>query len=150
MRQIPVGDGSVALVDDEDYPLLARHTWHASVLGGHVYATRNVTKNPRATEAMHRLVLGPAPDRWHVADHINGDTLDNRKSNLRWVSKRGNALNSKRHRDGSVIGIDRVQATGKWRARIHDFGKSQHLGNFDSIEEAINARRFAEQKRKQT
>ena len=85
MKEIQLTQGKVALVDDEDYEYLNQWKWYANEWkGGKLYAVRNVRKNKQyiGYESMHRL-LSSNKDKKLVTDHINGNTLDNRKSNLR-------------------------------------------------------------------
>lgn len=83
-----------ALVDDEDSDVL-RWQWSAHhCQRGTLYARRLVRRKP---VYLHRVVLeriGPPPTPAHVyCDHINGDGLDNRRRNLRWVTASENARN---------------------------------------------------------
>jgi len=135
---VVVGEG-FAMVDDEDYPILSRHTWHASTQGATTYAHRNVTKNPRAVESMHRMVMGSPAHSWMVIDHIDGCGLNNCKANLRFVSKSGNALNQARHRAYDDVGIRCVD--GKWIARIAIERKYRHVGTFETKDEAVAAKK---------
>jgi hypothetical protein len=93
------------LVDADEYEYAAQwqwNVWHAG-LGRHdswmKYAKRN-TGERRDTVRMHRdlhIRSNPPPsDKFlaeHVVDHLNGQTLDNRKVNRKWVTKRENAIN---------------------------------------------------------
>ena len=137
--QIPVGD-LWALVDPEDAPLLLRHRWHVSKMGGSIYAHRNISKTPRATESMHRMIMGAPAHRWLVIDHIDGNGLNNTKANLRFTTKVGNGLNRK-----ADAGVRRTKA-GRWTARVAHTGNYQHLGTFDTREEALAVRNAAVQK----
>lgn len=83
--------GLVALVDDEDFEELAQHNWYASHSAkiDKYYAQRHIpigNKDQRSVR-MHRLITGAG----HVDKvvHLNGNTLDNRKENLKvvWTSK---------------------------------------------------------------
>lgn len=79
-------------------------------------------------------------------DHINGDKLDNRISNLREVTHVENARNMSigaRNKSG-VIGVHRHKLTGKWSAQIRAFGKTIGLGLYEKKENAIIARKAAE------
>lgn len=100
---------------------------------------------------LHVFVMGKAPDGM-VIDHINGDRLDNRRSNLRCVTDQVNQINRKslnaNNRSGfrGVSYIDRKSARGKpWRASITVDGKHIHLGVFATAEEAARSRRAAEE-----
>lgn len=77
-------------------------------------------------------------------DHINGDGLDNRISNLRPASSRQNKLNQ-RLRSDSTTSVKGVSPIGrKFRATARVGGKQLHLGRFSTISEAAAARRTAE------
>lgn len=98
----------------------------------------------------HRLawlfVYGQFPNA--QIDHINGDSIDNRICNLRDATCRENSRNRKissRNKSG-VVGVTWCDQTSKWRAMIHNNGKNQCLGRFDSLDEAAMARITAEYK----
>ena len=78
----------------------------------------------------------------HV-DHINGDKLDNQKSNLRIVTHRENMQNMKCHRDGKLVGTCRDRSRrytpNPWRASIHINGKRVSLGYFPTEQLAHEA-----------
>jgi len=92
------------LVDAVDYAWLSENTWNVWHAGNGrgdrwmLYAKRNVGPS-RSTVRAHREIMCAAdPGRddaflaAHVVDHINGQTLDNRRCNLRWATKRDNAI----------------------------------------------------------
>lgn len=78
-------------------------------------------------------------------DHINGDRSDNRKCNLREVSRLENALNKAKPRNSTTghVGVHKV-AEGVWRSHICIGNKTKHLGRFKNIADAIAARKAAE------
>lgn len=144
MKRIPLTKGYEALVDDADYETLLRHRWSATVSKpGYVYA---VTRIEGKSVRMHRLLMGAGARE--VVDHVNHNTLDNRRSNLRIVSQRQNTYNARPQR-GSASKYKGVHAsTDKWVARIKDpaSGKCLHLGRFDSEIEAAMAYNHAAQR----
>jgi hypothetical protein len=89
------------LVDAEDHAWLSETIWNVS-WGSRTpwqkYAKRNVGPD-RATLRMHREIMVKADPRsqrfmsTHHVDHINGQTLDNRRANLRWATQKQNAAN---------------------------------------------------------
>lgn len=80
-----------------------------------------------------------------IVDHINGNTLDNRKENLRNCSYFINSCNNKRNTSGRA-GVYWDKQAGKWNPKIRYNGKNLHLGYYSSKEEAIEVRRQAELK----
>lgn len=89
----------------------------------------------------HRLawlyVYGTFPT--NDIDHINGNTIDNRISNLRDVETAINCQNRRQARSGSksgVLGVGWHKRVGKWSAQIRISGRSKHLGYFDTPEQA--------------
>jgi hypothetical protein len=138
MREIPLTQGKVALVDEDDYPRLAILKWHASCRvgrDGHElwYARRCVSRGTPGSrlEYMHCAVLGK-----RGLDHINGDGLDNRRCNLRPASAGQN--NAHRRKCGTRssrfkgVSWDR----GAWRAAIQPQG---YIGRFTSEADAARA-----------
>ena len=87
-KRIPLTRDVSAIVDIEDYERLSKYKWHATICDKRTIATR-WTKD--ATILMHREILG-FPDSESI-DHANGNSLDNRKSNLRPCSHAQNTWN---------------------------------------------------------
>ncbi len=133
-KEIELTKGQVALVDDDLYPELSQYKWHAAkVAKGHFYAARNglLTHNQK-TMYMHRLVIKAMPGE-HV-DHINGNGLDNRRSNLRVCTRSQNLANSGPRKDHNKGVFSRP--SGKWGALITVMNKQHYLGQFSTEDEA--------------
>lgn len=96
-KQIRLAQGFSTLVDDEDYDWLNQWKWHAMVLreGNLIYASRAVrgADGKQHPLMMHRFILNP-PKGVEV-DHMNGNALDNRRSNIRLASRAENLRNRK-------------------------------------------------------
>jgi hypothetical protein len=136
MREIQLTKGYCALVDDEDYEELMKYRWKANVRGEHhVYASRSVIVGGRkgkwTTIMMHRFVTHADPGL--VVDHINGNTLDNRKENLRVCEQRFNAMNRRSHSEKTsrFKGVFLDKKSGRWIAGIRYNRAHRHLGYFD-------------------
>ena len=87
----------------------------------------------------HRFVMDVHGEEYsinRVIDHINGDTLDNRKSNLRICSQKNNMTNIKKN--GKIVGVN--PRDGKFLAKLMNNYKYYNLGCFDTYEEAVLAR----------
>lgn len=94
-KEIICSDGDKILVDDEDYPVISRHKWHYSSNGkkNRFYAVARVNVSEKAavrTVAMHNMILGFAFN----VDHIDGDTHNNTKANLRPATYQENGWNT--------------------------------------------------------
>lgn len=87
---------------------------------------------------MHRLILS-APKNLEV-DHKNGNTLDNRRSNLRLCTRSQNAANIPTNRAKSGLrGVYFSKQKNKWKATITEGGREKHLGYFLDKESAARA-----------
>ncbi len=136
MNVIPVYGGLITLVDDEDFEMLSRYTWH---LHRRYVETliRPVPRGKQVALVMHRLLLQP-PAGMEV-DHINGNTLDNRRANLRICTHAENCRN-RRQRSDNRSGLKGVSPyPGGYRATIFVDGRNIHLGCFTDLEEAARA-----------
>jgi hypothetical protein len=137
MKEIPLTQRKVALVDDEDYLELSKHKWHAQKDGKTFYASRSSpTDSPgkRRTLLMHTVIMGAAENL--ETDHINGDGLDNRKENLRIVTKRGNQQNRHQAKTSRFPGVRWHKIAKKWATEIQIKKRKHHLGLYDDEETA--------------
>lgn len=132
LAYIPLTKGYVAVIDAADLPLVAHLNW--SVINVRLGQPR--ARSGRDCLFMHRLIACPGPGQ--VVDHANGDTLDNRRANLRVCSYSQNSANSRRptHNKSGIKGVGWMKSERKWRARIQVEGKDMHLGFFETKEEA--------------
>jgi hypothetical protein len=135
-REIPLTRGLVALVDASDYEYVAQFRWWAkwSPRTQSFYASGRM-RGHRRVFTMHRLVLNAPLDRF--VDHINHDTLDNRRGNLRLVTNQQNVKNARPWRKGTsrYKGVSWDAGHKKWVAQIDwrdPDGKRRHarLGRF--------------------
>lgn len=141
MREIPLTQGYVALVDDEDYEEVSRHRWYVRLNKHHNYASRKIKVGGKWVEIhMHRVLLN-AQDGLLV-DHVDGDGLNNVRGNLRLATISGNNHNSRVRKDNTsgYKGVHWNTQTSKWRAEIRISGKAKFLGYFDDPTEAALVR----------
>jgi hypothetical protein len=137
-RGIPLRarDGTIrafAMVDADDYKRLVRHRW--CLKGG--YAARWVGgRGNRRCERMHRVVA--AGDDPRQVDHINRDRLDNRRSNLRLVTRAQQQQNlpSQRGVTSRHRGVSWSKERQRWVASAGVGGRVYHLGRYRSEDEA--------------
>lgn len=139
MKEIPISGGYVALVDEGDYDRITSvGAWMASPRPGHTtYAARSARKDGRWTTVfMHSLITG-----WRLVDHVNGNGLDNRRSNLRPATPSQNQANRSTRRDSSsgFKGVYWYTDRQLWRARITANRKVRSLGYFRTAEAAARA-----------
>lgn len=138
----PTHSGVFTQIDAEDLAkvISIRQRWlyHDSApgetWGKYVVASDRKTK-------LHRLIAG-ASGPWQT-DHINGDTLDNRKSNLKIVTAAQNAKNQKRRKTNTSGHTGVYAAKGGFIAEIQADGVKHHLGLFETAYEASIAYRAA-------
>lgn len=125
------------IIDLEDVDKCKKYKWCLKDDNKYVINTTSVGY-------IHRFIMDCPKDM--TVDHINGNKLDNRKSNLRICTMQENNFNNKIYTTNNTgyPGVDWYKKTGKWRARIQVNGKNIHLGLFDNIEDAINVRKQAE------
>ena len=94
---------------------------------------------------MHRLVMN-VTDSKVLIDHIYHNKTDNRKSQLRIVSASQNGMNTVRRKD-NTSGVTGVSLdNNRWLAQITCDGKLIRLGRFNTFDEAVSARKLAEEK----
>lgn len=142
MKEIPLTQGKVALVDDDDYErVMARGSWQVLKSGRNRYAQRiEIANGKKVCIYMHRLIMN-FPQGFEI-DHINHDGLDNRKENLRICTRSQNKANVPKQ-DGQYHsrykGVSLLKRTNRWLAYINQDRKTIHLGYYDTEEEAARA-----------
>lgn len=145
VKRIPLTQDKEALVDDCDYDYLTQCRWYFHSEG---YAVRNTRKGEKGRR-MHRVVLARTGiNDFEQVDHINGDKLDNRRSNLRPATNAENSRNAKvgKNNKTGVKGVSWHRGAGKFQVHIMVNRKSIYLGLYDSLEQASKAYREAAKK----
>lgn len=129
------------IFDIDDYEKIKKYHWYEESNG----YIRSSSKKKKDRFHIHRLIMG-FPDSMNI-DHINHNTFDNRKSNLRAVTVSQNAMN---HVKGSnntsgMSGVVWVKNRNKWKCQIKLNGQLIFLGEYDNFEDAEKRRRQAEE-----
>ena len=145
MKKIKLTQGQCALVDDADFEMLSQYKWYANLMLPGYYAVTRIAKDGKQKKTtMNRLIM-KTPKGMHT-DHINGDTLDNRRSNLRICTNAENLINSYRHRSGELMGgVHKVvrryktKTSIRYEARRRIDGKRYHIGTYPTAELAHKA-----------
>lgn len=141
----------VAIVDNEDWPLLSRFKWifRKNVYNDKGYAARYLPRGLYLPKQRQQMILVKMEEfiipvkRYTTIDHINGDSLDNRKSNLRLantVQQRQNRGHGQGFKGRRFKGVYRSHAKGtRWEAQIRVQGKLRQIGTFATEVEAAQA-----------
>ena len=135
IRYIALTQGKFAIVDAADYEWLSRYKWYTT--NGHAgkcYAAYHRSGQP---VLMHRLIMKPPPG--FVIDHIDGNGLNNRRSNLRICTQAQNLRNRPgRAATSRFKGVSFDKRRHLWAACISDNDRTIHIGHFeDEIEAAF-------------
>lgn len=131
MREIKLTQGKEVKVSKSDFEKVSEYSWAFSASTG--YAVRKGRKNLKEpmTVHMHRFIMNAKPGE--QIDHINGDKLDNRKSNLRIANCQKNAFNHKKPDVKSTSqykGVLKRKRSKNWEARIKFNYKIVYLGSY--------------------
>lgn len=138
MKTIALTQGFFAKVDDEDFEYLSSFKWSVARRRQKNYAQRYAKVNGKKTVVlMHREIIGSAGMGKEI-DHKNGDGLDNQRANLRPSTRSQNAANTHARSVCGFKGVSRNKT--RFMARLSTgTGCHQHLGTFDTPEEAARA-----------
>jgi len=137
VRFIPLTRGKVAIVDAEDFPRLNKYTWSAHRRGRNRWYAYG-SQPDRTLIAMHRLILNAPKNR--VVDHIDRNSLNNTKRNLRLCTQAQNCCNRiAKHGTSRFKGVHWSKTRKRWIARIKRNGKSRQIGSFENEIEAAKA-----------
>ena len=93
MREIQLTQGQVAFVDDKDYEWLNSFNWCATKDRSNYYAVRSTRiSGKKRNQRMHKLIMGTTP-KGMMIDHKDGNSLNNQRNNLRFVTNSQNQMN---------------------------------------------------------
>lgn len=121
------------IIDDEDYERIMQYKWYTNAYytsRGYFYLSTKLTINGiYQSVSLHRFIIGGTYGDKLYVDHINGNTLDNRKCNLRKTDSSGNMQNRKNMKTNTsgYKGVS-LYPDGKYHARIRSMGKKWTIG----------------------
>ena len=139
MKKIPLTQGKETMVDDDVYEWAKDYKWYASKGRHTFYAIKMMCiDGQRKSVRLSHAIMGFPLNNLKV-DHIDGNGLNNQRSNLRIVTNRQNLQNQLEHRNGRLVGVKLQKDHFRkkpWRALIRINGKRINLGSFATQEEA--------------
>ncbi len=142
MKKIKLNKNKFALVDDADFNYLNQFCWRINTSKDQfcIYAMRRTQKNNKVTRIlMHREILN-AP-AYKQVDHIDGNTLNNQRNNLRLATMSQNLANQRKTRGISRYkGVSYNKKARKFEAYVTCKGIRHYLGLFISEEDAAKSR----------
>lgn len=138
MKEIKLTQNKVAMVDDDDFEYLNQFKW-TYYKSGHGYAGRRGKNNESIL--MHRDIMNVLNKNNTLIDHIDGNGLNNQKSNLRLANKSQNAFNRKKtsKNTSGYKGVTWSKYANSWFVSITVNKRKIYLGNFKVIEDAAKA-----------
>jgi len=135
MKEIPLTQGKVAIVDDEDFEWLSQWRWYYT----NGYAARSVRAGGKKMILMHREICKTI--KGMETDHQDGDRLNNQRTNLRSCTHSENQQNTRmtRRNKSGYKGVSYFGPAKKWKAKITLNGNEIFLGYFFALEDAAYA-----------
>lgn len=134
------------VVDSCSYEIASKYTWRISQKKNKYYVVSGSYKKGTMIY-IHQLILGRPADGFEI-DHIDGNSLNNRASNLRYVTHQENVDNIKSTRIDNDIGIRGVSFSRrdkKYRVDFNYHGDRIYFKQWDTVEEAVYCRKCIEE-----
>ncbi|MEK6883422.1 MAG: HNH endonuclease [Nanoarchaeota archaeon] len=133
-----IGLGKFALVDDGDYQKINSIKWY--FCEGYARHDIRFSKTSKKIIFMHRVVLNNFNRNIEI-DHINGDKLDNRRNNLRIVTRQQNMFNRRKRKllSSKYKGVSWNKKNKNWRAMIRINNRTLNIGSFRNEQDAASA-----------
>jgi hypothetical protein len=137
MIEIKVNQNKIILIDDEDFQLISQYNWTVYKHRNTYYADRKYYSNGKRKKIkLHRLIMNAEPSQ--IVDHIDGNGLNNQRSNLRFATHQNNTRNSLKYKNNTsgYKGVHWCNTLNKWRAQIFVDKKRKRLGAYTDIKQA--------------
>lgn len=138
-------NGDKFKIDKVDYQICRPYVWHINYdKSGYRSVTTKV--NGKMIK-LHRLILNCLNTKEEV-DHVNRDSTDNRRENLRMSNRSQNCYNRRmsKYNTSGTTGVYKINGYNRWGVQINHNEKRTYLGSYDNKQEAIKARKKAELK----
>ena len=134
-------NGYTVLIDSDDLHIVENRRWYTMASKENlIYFLSVRTQNgKRTTRSLHREIAKCHYADGNYVDHKNGNTLDNRKCNLRICTLKENVRNRKLCQNNTTGYKSVTKVRGRYRARIGVDDKRIHLGYFDTPQQAHQA-----------
>ena len=132
-------------IDLDDVEKCKRIVWSINVYGNNEHSPKKFYYAVNGKKGLlHRFICGTP--KGYVTDHIDLDTMNNRKKNLRTVTRSQNSMNREMQLNNKSghNGVIWVERFSKWMAHIRKSGVQTNLGYYEDINEAVKVRRDAE------
>jgi hypothetical protein len=146
IREIPLTQGLVAIVDEQDFHLVSTYRWYAHRHEATAYARTSCPGDRNRKIYLHRLIMS-AP-RGVEVDHRDGNGLNCTRANLRFATRSQQVINRRDPKTtrsiSGVVGVTYDKRLKKWGAHITANGLRRWLGWYAEKEGAVDARRLAE------
>lgn len=130
-----------AMVDDCDYDMLTQWNWSAAKRGNTIYASRRQYMGGGRANAIYVTIEMPriilkVTDRKIFVDHIDGNGLNNQRSNIRLATQQQNCCNKKPKGVSKYIGVSLRKGSGRWHSQIRAKDGVINLGYYKTEIEA--------------
>ena len=138
-QTIELTRGQSAIIDDADYAIVAVHSWHAVRPEPQTDRWYAQSRIGEGIIGLHSFIMGAG--RGQIVDHIDGNSLNNCRSNLRFASNQQNIRNSRKTRrptSSRYKGVSKARG-GRWRSYITVDAKYINLGHYTTQEAAAEA-----------
>lgn len=131
MRELKLNPKGVTIVDDDVFEQLSKYKWYISANGYAIFGAKK--DNIKSYSKLHRVIMG-VDDPLIKVNHINGDTLNNQRSNLRVATCAQNVHNSKKRTNtkNNYKGVSYIKKLNLWQSRCRMNGNDFYLGLFKS------------------
>lgn len=140
MKEIPLTQGKVSIVDDGDFEKVSRYKWCYMEQGDCHYAYRKmaIMHKQRITLLLHRFILDNPNG---IIDHVDGNGLNNTRCNLRLCTQSQNRANSRMWKRNKIgyKGVYLDMRDNKYESKIGFCGKRLYIGRYDTAIDAARA-----------